>query len=52
VWTGCRNWYRTASGRIINNWPGTVREYTRRTRRLDIADYEVTPERAPVHMRS
>jgi hypothetical protein len=39
VWTGCRNWYRTATGRVVNNWPGTMREYARRTRRLDPAEY-------------
>jgi cation diffusion facilitator CzcD-associated flavoprotein CzcO/acetyl esterase/lipase len=41
VWTGCRSWYRTASGRIVNNWPGTMREYSRRTRRLDATEYEL-----------
>jgi hypothetical protein len=41
VWTGCRNWYRTASGRIVNNWPGTMREYTKRTRRFEITEYEL-----------
>jgi cation diffusion facilitator CzcD-associated flavoprotein CzcO/acetyl esterase/lipase len=40
VWTGCRNWYRTASGRVVNNWPGTMREYARRTRRFEAAEYE------------
>jgi cation diffusion facilitator CzcD-associated flavoprotein CzcO len=40
VWTGCRNWYRTAGGRIVTNWPGTVREYTRRTRQFDVSEYE------------
>jgi cation diffusion facilitator CzcD-associated flavoprotein CzcO/acetyl esterase/lipase len=40
VWTGCRSWYRTASGRIVNNWPGTMREYAKRTRELDLTDYE------------
>ncbi len=41
VWTGCRSWYRTASGRIVNNWPGTMREYTRRTRRFELTEYEL-----------
>jgi cation diffusion facilitator CzcD-associated flavoprotein CzcO/acetyl esterase/lipase len=41
VWTGCRNWYRTATGRVVNNWPGTVREYTKRTRRFEAAEYEL-----------
>lgn len=41
VWAGCASWYRTASGRITNNWPGRMREYRRRTRQLDLADYRV-----------
>ncbi len=41
VWTGCRNWYRTETGRVVNNWPGTMREYARRTRRLDAAEYDL-----------
>jgi cation diffusion facilitator CzcD-associated flavoprotein CzcO len=42
AWTGCRNWYRTDSGRVTNNWPGLVSEYDRRTRTLSPADYLVT----------
>ncbi|TQM15438.1 alpha/beta hydrolase fold domain-containing protein [Pseudonocardia kunmingensis] len=55
VWTGCRSWYRTASGRVVNNWPGTMREYAKRTRTLDVSDYEVplpatrTAVATPVH---
>ena len=39
VWTRCTSWYRTASGRIVNNWPGSMREYRRRTARFDPADH-------------
>jgi cation diffusion facilitator CzcD-associated flavoprotein CzcO len=39
VWTGCQSWYRTATGRIVTNWPGMAAEYRRRTSRLDPADY-------------
>lgn len=42
VWTGCRSWYRTANGRIVNNWPGLMREYRRRTSRFDVTEYETT----------
>jgi cation diffusion facilitator CzcD-associated flavoprotein CzcO/acetyl esterase/lipase len=42
VWTGCRSWYRTASGRIVNNWPGTMREYAKRTSHLDVSEYRTT----------
>jgi hypothetical protein len=42
VWTsGCTSWYRTRSGRVVNNWPGLVSEYRRRTRRFDPAAYRV-----------
>jgi cation diffusion facilitator CzcD-associated flavoprotein CzcO len=42
VWgTGCSNWYKTASGRITNNWPGTQSEYIRRTRRVEPAHYRL-----------
>ncbi|WP_405179518.1 hypothetical protein OG225_37900 [Nocardia sp. NBC_01377] len=42
-WNFCGSWYRTASGRITNNWPGTVTSYRRRTRRLKPDDYALTP---------
>jgi cation diffusion facilitator CzcD-associated flavoprotein CzcO/acetyl esterase/lipase len=41
VWqTGCSNWYLDEDGRNTNNWPGFTLEYRRRTRRLDLEDYE------------
>jgi cation diffusion facilitator CzcD-associated flavoprotein CzcO len=39
VWTGCQSWYRTATGRVVTNWPGMASEYRRRTARLDVSDY-------------
>ena len=43
VWmTGCNNWYLDEHGRNTNNWPGFTVEYRRRTRRLDLKDYERT----------
>jgi cation diffusion facilitator CzcD-associated flavoprotein CzcO len=39
-WNFCASWYRNASGRITNNWPGTVTQYRLRTRKFDAADYE------------
>ena len=42
VWTaGCSNWYRTASGKVVNNWPGLTSEYDRRTRQVDPDDYRM-----------
>ena len=40
VWTGCQSWYRTQSGRVVNNWPGLMREYRRRTATFDATEYE------------
>jgi cation diffusion facilitator CzcD-associated flavoprotein CzcO len=40
VWSsGCSNWYRHASGKGTNNWPGPTLEYWRRTRQVDPDDY-------------
>jgi cation diffusion facilitator CzcD-associated flavoprotein CzcO len=41
AWTRCDSWYRDDSGRIVTNWPGYMREYIERTRRLDPADFEL-----------
>jgi cation diffusion facilitator CzcD-associated flavoprotein CzcO len=43
VWAGCSSWYRHDNGRISANWPGRVAEYNRRTRRVNLADYESIP---------
>lgn len=42
-WNFCTSWYRTPSGRITNNWPGTTRSYRRKTRKLHLPDYQLTP---------
>jgi cation diffusion facilitator CzcD-associated flavoprotein CzcO len=42
VWTKCTSWYREASGRVTANWPGSMREYDRRTRRFDAENYSLT----------
>jgi cation diffusion facilitator CzcD-associated flavoprotein CzcO len=39
VWTECSSWYRDTEGRIVNNWPGTMTEYRRRTRTFDAENY-------------
>jgi len=40
VWSQCTSWYRTAGGRITNNWPLLGVEY-RAQAKFDPADYEV-----------
>jgi cation diffusion facilitator CzcD-associated flavoprotein CzcO len=47
VWVGCSNWYVTAEGRVTNNWPGSQREYKRRTRTLALSDYGATGSGMP-----
>ena len=39
AWTRCDSWYRDESGRIVTNWPGYMREYDERTRRVEPSDY-------------
>lgn len=39
AWASCASWYRTASGRVANNWPGLVSEYNKRTKRVDFRDF-------------
>lgn len=40
AWTaGCSSWYKTASGKVVNNWSGFTIDYWRRTRHPDWRDY-------------
>jgi cation diffusion facilitator CzcD-associated flavoprotein CzcO len=48
AWTGCNSWYRDAGGRIVSNWPSYMREYSKRTRHFDPAEYRFAPRPAPV----
>lgn len=41
AWAGCDSWYKAASGRIASNWPRTVSAYSRRTAKVDLADYHL-----------
>ncbi|MES2817597.1 MAG: NAD(P)/FAD-dependent oxidoreductase [Pseudomonadota bacterium] len=41
VWDqGCTSWYKTASGKNTNNWPGFTFTYRRQTRVLEPSDYD------------
>jgi cation diffusion facilitator CzcD-associated flavoprotein CzcO len=42
AWTRCDSWYRDASGRIVANWPGYMREYFERTQSLDASEFRFT----------
>ncbi len=44
---GCGSWYKTADGRITNNWPGSVEDYRARTARLALADYDLLQPAVP-----
>jgi len=48
AWTQCDSWYRNERGRIVANWPGYMREYVQRTRRLDAGEYRFAPLPAPL----
>jgi len=41
-WNFCSSWYRNASGRITNNWPGATLLYRWKTRRFEPADFVET----------
>ena len=44
IWTaGCSNWYRSESGKVTANWPGTTSAYRRLIRRPDPSDFRVAP---------
>jgi cation diffusion facilitator CzcD-associated flavoprotein CzcO len=37
----CSNWYKLASGRVLNNWSGTTSWYWWRTRKPKLAEYRL-----------
>jgi cation diffusion facilitator CzcD-associated flavoprotein CzcO len=46
VWAaGCHSWYKTASGRITNNWSGPTMKYWLRTARPRFDDFVLGPQR-------
>ncbi|WP_067895388.1 flavin-containing monooxygenase [Nocardia vaccinii] len=46
-WNFCSSWYRNASGRITNNWPGATILFRWKTRKFTPNDYEEST--APAH---
>ena len=52
VWeAGCHSWYKTATGKVVNNWPHYTVEYWLKTREPDFAAYDFVarrPAREPV----
>ena len=41
IWEqGCSSWYKTASGKSTNNWPGYTFTYRYLTRTPELADYD------------
>ncbi len=50
VWSaGCTSWYRTASGRVHANWPGSLLEYRFRTRRPDWTAFDAVERDRALH---
>ncbi|MEV6035863.1 NAD(P)/FAD-dependent oxidoreductase [Nonomuraea sp. NPDC052116] len=48
VWGGgCRSWYKTAEGRVTNNWPGPTTLYRRLTTRPPAPAYRPVGQRTP-----
>ena len=47
-WAGsCSSWYKTADGRITNNWSGSVEEYRARCATFDLSEYELIRQPEP-----
>ncbi|MBU3061052.1 NAD(P)/FAD-dependent oxidoreductase [Nocardia sp. NEAU-G5] len=46
-WNFCSSWYRNASGRITNNWPGATALFRWKTRKFTPTDYDESI--APTH---
>jgi cation diffusion facilitator CzcD-associated flavoprotein CzcO len=45
AWLRCDSWYRDGGGRVVTNWPGSMRGYAAATRRLDPSEYRFLPDR-------
>jgi cation diffusion facilitator CzcD-associated flavoprotein CzcO/acetyl esterase/lipase len=43
VWTTCRSWYRSDSGKVVALWPGFTAEYARRIAKPEFGDYSFGP---------
>jgi hypothetical protein len=42
VWAaGCRSWYKTATGKVTNNWSGFTVKYRLETWRVTFEDYRM-----------
>jgi hypothetical protein len=50
AWTQCNSWYRDATGRVVTNWPGYMREYEQQARKLDPSEYELVPAPEPARV--
>ncbi|GHF32794.1 4-hydroxyacetophenone monooxygenase [Streptomyces mashuensis] len=37
----CTSWYKTATGRVVNNWPGSIEDYRQATKDFVLEHYEV-----------
>jgi cation diffusion facilitator CzcD-associated flavoprotein CzcO len=45
-WAGsCTSWYKTANGRILNNWPHTAKAYADAVARFEPADFDIVGAR-------
>src|SRR5262249_40976314 len=40
--SSCNNWFKSASGKLVNNWPAPTRKFFWLTRFLDASNYQIT----------
>jgi len=43
---GCKSWYKTAAGKVTNNWSSFTVAYWWRTRRPDFSKFNAVPRRS------
>ena len=53
LWTTqCSNYFRTANGRVVTQWPRSARSFWSMTRRFRAADYMFDPPSGPTAERA
>jgi len=40
--SSCNNWFKSASGKLVNNWPSPTLKFFLLTRSLDVRNYQIT----------
>lgn len=47
AWLQADSWFRDVHGRVVTNWPDSMRRFEAQTRQLDTSEYRLVGEREP-----